>query len=114
MRGGHARPGHGHHPTVDLDPVPVRVEEVEGVAPATANKTLLASLGGVHVGTTDYLDAARAYMVERQEPVLARVDLESDVIKTRRSADTGIGRCDACLPHILRKLKQHHIVMLVF
>src|SRR5262249_20381228 len=73
--GGHARPGHGHHPTVDLDPVPVRVEEVESMAPATADETLLASLGGVHVGTTDDIHAARAHMVERQEPVLARVDL---------------------------------------
>src|SRR5262249_12358103 len=53
MRGGHARPGHRHHPTVDLDPVPVRVEEIEGVAPATADESLLASLGGVHVGTAD-------------------------------------------------------------
>src|SRR5262249_39319146 len=42
--GGHARPGRGHHPTVDLDPVPVRVAEVEGVAPATADETRLASL----------------------------------------------------------------------
>src|SRR5712692_4786176 len=110
MRGGDARPGHSHHPTVDLDPVPVRVEEVEGVAPATADETLLASLGGVHVGTTDDLDAARAHMVERQEPVLARVDLEGDVIKARGSADTGVRRCDAYLPHVLRKLEQHDIV----
>src|ERR1700745_285819 len=65
VRGGHARPGHRNHPTVDFDPVPVRVEEVEGVAPATADETLLASLGGVHVGTTDDIHAARAHMVER-------------------------------------------------
>ena len=44
MWGGHARPGRGHPPTVDLDPVPVRVAEVEGVAPATADETRLASL----------------------------------------------------------------------
>src|SRR5438552_107823 len=113
MRGGHARPGHGHHPTVELDPVPVRVEEIERVASATADETLLAPLGGVHVGTTDYLHVASAHMVERQEPVLARVDFESDVIETRRGADAGIGRRD-CLPHILRKFKQYHIVMLVF
>src|SRR5215470_806107 len=113
VRGGHARPGHRHHPTVDLDPVPVRVEEIEGVAPATADESLLASLGGVHVGTTDDIHVARADMVERQEPVLARVDLESDVIEARGSADAGVGRCDACLPHVLRKLEQHHIVVLV-
>src|SRR5262245_32247686 len=105
--------GRRHHPTVDLDPVPVRVEEIEGVAPATADESLLASLGGVHVGTTDDIHAARAHMVERQEPVLARVDLESDVIEARGSADAGVGRCDACLPHVLRKLEQHHIVVLV-
>jgi hypothetical protein len=92
----HARPDHRHHPTVDLDPVPVRVEEVEGVAPATADETLLASLGGV-----DDIHAARAHMVERQEPVLARVDLENDVIEARGSADAGVGRCDACLPRVL-------------
>src|SRR6476660_8340943 len=113
MRGGHARPGHGHHPTVELDPVSIRVEEIEGVASAAPNETLLASLGGVHVGTTDYLHAARAHMVERKEPVLARVDLEGDVIEARGSADTGVARWDACLPHVLRKLEQHHIVMLV-
>jgi hypothetical protein len=37
VRGGDARPGHGHHPTVHFDSVSVRVEEVEGVAPATAD-----------------------------------------------------------------------------
>src|SRR5262249_20688172 len=89
MRGGHARPGHLHHPTVASDPVPVRVEEIEGVAPATADESLLASLRGVHVGTADDIHAARAHMVERQEPVLARVDLESDVIEARGSADAG-------------------------
>ena len=62
------------------------------MAPAAADETLLASLGGVHVGTTDNIHAARAHMVERQEPVLALVDLESDVIETRRCADAGIGR----------------------
>src|SRR6516162_1542799 len=91
MRGGHARPGYGHHPAVHLDPVPVRVEEVEGVASAAANETLLASLGGVHVGSTDDLHSAGAYMVEREQPVLARVDLEGDVIEAWVSADTGIG-----------------------
>src|SRR5262245_27034691 len=52
---GAGRPcsAHRHHPTVDLDPVPVRVEEIEGVAPATADESLFASLGGVHVGTAD-------------------------------------------------------------
>ena len=52
-------------------------------------------------------------MVERQEPVLPRVDLEGDVIETRRSADTGVGRCDACLPYVLGKLEQHDIVVLL-
>src|SRR5262249_11709376 len=113
VRGGHAGPGHRHHPTVDLDPVPVRVEEIEGVAPATADESLFASLGGVHVGTADDIHAARAHMVERQEPVLARVDLESDVIEAGGSADAGVSRCDACLPHIFRKLEQHHVVVLV-
>src|SRR5262245_19897684 len=113
VRGGHAGPGHGHHPTVDLDPVPVRVEEVEGVASATADETLVASLGRVHVGTAHDLDAARAHMVERPKPVLARVDLEGDVVEARGSADTGIDRCDASLSHVLRKLEQHHIVVFV-
>src|SRR5262249_16306596 len=113
MRGGHARLGHRHHPTVDLNPVPVRVEEIEGVAPATADESLLASLGGVHVGTADDIHAARAHMIEGQEPSLARVDLERDVIEAWGSADAGVGRCDACLPHVLRKLEQHHIVVLV-
>src|SRR5262245_2914150 len=83
------------------------------MAPATADETLLASLGGVHVGTTDDIHAARAHMVERQEPVLTRVDLESDVIEARGFADARVGRCDTCLPHVLRKLEQHHIVVLV-
>src|ERR1700730_2929506 len=52
-------------------------------------------------------------MVERHEPVLPRVDLEGDVIETRRSADTGVSRCHACLPHVLGKLEQHNIVVLV-
>ena len=102
MRSGHTRPGHGHHPTVELDPATVRIEEIEGVASATPNETLLASLGGVHIGTTDNLHALSAHMVERQEPVLARVDFEGNVIEAGDFAHTGIGRCDANLPYVLR------------
>src|SRR5262249_17196241 len=68
---------------------------------------------GRAVGTTDDIHAARAHMIEGQEPSLARVDLERDVIEAWGSADAGVGRCDACLPHVLRKLEQHHIVVLV-
>jgi hypothetical protein len=53
-------------------------------------------------------------MVERQEPVLARVNFKGDVIEARRSTGAGIGRGEAGLLHILRELKQHHIVVLVF
>jgi hypothetical protein len=33
----------------------------------------------VHVGAADDLNAARAHVIEGQQPVLACVDLESDV-----------------------------------
>src|SRR5271166_1562543 len=113
VRGGDARPGHGHHPTIDFDPVPVGVKKVEGMTPAAADEPLLASLGRVHVGTTDDLDIARAHVLDRPEPVLARINLEGDVIEARGCADTGVGRRDACLPHVRRKLEQDHIVVLV-
>jgi hypothetical protein len=71
VRGGQTRPRHFHHPAVDLDPVAVRVEEVKGVAAAPADEALLASLRGVHVGAADDLDAARAHVIEGQQPVLA-------------------------------------------
>src|SRR5262245_952492 len=71
MRGGQARPRHFHHPAVHLDPVAVRVEEVKGVAAAPADEARLAALRGVHVGAADDLNAARAHVIEGQQPVLA-------------------------------------------
>jgi len=97
---GDTCPGHFHHPAVDLDPIAIRVEKVEGVAPATTDK-LLAALRTVHVGATYDFDAARTHMFERHKPILSRVDLEGDVIDTGALADTGIGRCDAGLCCIL-------------
>src|SRR6516162_6682149 len=112
MRGGDTPPGHLHHPTVDLDPVAVRVEEVEGMASAAAYE-LVASLGAMHVGTPDDLDPARTHVVEGQEPVFPRVDLEGNVIEAGALAPRGIARRDAGLSGVLRQLEQHDIVVFV-
>src|ERR1051325_3030149 len=52
-------------------------------------------------------------MVEREQPVLARVDLERDVIETGCGAHAGVGERHAGLLRVGGELEQHHVVMLV-
>src|SRR5262249_16030827 len=64
-------------------------------------------------GSADDFDTARTDVVEREQPVLARVDLERDVIEARRRAHARISERDPRLLHVRRQLEQHHVVMLV-
>lgn len=100
LRSGHARTGHCHHPAINLDPVAVRVEEIEGVA-ATAAAEFLAAFRTVDIRTGHDLDATRADMIEGQQPILARVDFKSDVIDAGALANAGIRKCDAGFPCVI-------------
>jgi hypothetical protein len=109
---GAARPRHPHHPAVNLQTIAVRVEEVEGVA-ATAADEGFAALRAVHVGPADDLDAAVAHVIEREQPVLTRVDLESDVIDAGCRAMPRVDERNAGLLRVLGKLEQDDVVMFV-
>jgi hypothetical protein len=82
------------------------------VAAAAADE-FLAALRAMHVGSADDLDAARPHVVEREQPVLARVDLERDVIEAGRGPHARIDERDAGRLHVRRELEQHHVMMLV-
>ena len=52
-------------------------------------------------------------MVERLEPILARIDLEGDVIEAGGLALGGVGQDDARLPRVLGQFEENDVVMLV-